>query len=98
MSSKNREREAPELEKAIERMAKALVARAADGDTWALSCLNDACAYIEQAKSDAANALHQPPWSYSWAEIGAELGITRQGAQQLAARSRHVHAPKEMAS
>lgn len=86
-----REYEAPDLEKAIARLARALVRRAADGDTEALSCLVSTCEAIENATSEAAAALHQPPWSYSWAEIGAELGITRQGAQQLANRQRHAH-------
>lgn len=84
-----REYEAPDLQKAITRLTKALVARAADGDTEALSCLAACRDIVSDAESDAAAALHGPPWSYSWYEIGAELGITRQGAQQLATRHRH---------
>jgi len=84
-----REREAPELQAAITRLTRALVARAADGDTEALSCLAACDEIVAQAKSEAAAALHQPPWSYSWYMIGSELGITRQGAQQLAHRNHH---------
>lgn len=78
--------EAEDLGGMLRRMSRALVRRAADGDEYALVVLARSRDEINQAMSDAARALHGPPFNYSWAHIGTELGITRQAAQQMAAR------------
>lgn len=78
--------EAPAVGDAILRMMRALVARAADGDTEALEQL----ARIEQLAKPATTlamkmAHEQQP--YSWTLLGDVLGCTRQAARQ---RVEHV--------
>lgn len=87
MTRRRKDREALELASFLRRMARALVRRAAAGDLDALVALVESRNAIDNAISDAARALHD--WDdpgthagYSWSEIGRELGITRQAAQQ----------------
>jgi len=74
--------EAPELGDMLARMLRALVRRAAAGELDAVIELS----LLEQRAGDAlvlaARGAHGEPGRYSWTEIGRELGITRQAAQQ----------------
>lgn len=64
-------------------MLAALVRRATDGDLFALEVIADMRRKVEQARRDAARGAHDGPAGYSWTEIAAELGMTRQAARQL---------------
>ena len=82
-----KEYEAPDMEAMINRVVRALVRRAGDLDLEAVGSL----ARIEQMIHDeaipaAAQAAHDAS-GYSWSEIGRELGITRQAAQQRGRRA-----------
>lgn len=73
--------EAPELGDAIVRMMRGLVTRAAHGDTEAIEQL----ARIEQlapVATSLAGRLAHDHKGYSYTELGAVLGTTRQAARQ----------------
>lgn len=93
---RRKEYEAEDIAAMLRRMTKALVRRAAEGDTFALVALRQARRDIDDAMSEAARALHGDPFNYPWSLIGADLGITRQAAQQMAAR--HHDDREEVAS
>jgi hypothetical protein len=62
------------------RILRAYSRRVAIGDVESLAHLISLSADIDNAIQDAVNGLRAS--GYSWAEIGARLGITRQAAQQ----------------
>jgi hypothetical protein len=62
------------------RIVRAYARRVADGDVEALPELVALSANLEQSTKDAVLGLHR--FGYSWAEIGARLGMTRQGVRQ----------------
>jgi hypothetical protein len=62
------------------RILTAYARRVATGDVDALPLLTGLSADIDTAIQAAVTGLRQR--GYSWAEIGARLGITRQAAQQ----------------
>ena len=62
------------------RILTAYARRIATGDVDALPLLTGLSADIDTAIQAAVTGLRQR--GYSWAEIGARLGITRQAAQQ----------------
>lgn len=66
----------------MRRMLRALVRRAGEGDLFALEALAQLRTETAQALADGARAAHDGPARYSWTEIAAELGITRQAARQ----------------
>ena len=78
--------EAPDMAAMMRRVTRALVRRAEDGDLEALTALVDVEAAVHAATRDAAVALHDGPFAYSWNEIARELGITRQAARMYGAR------------
>lgn len=82
-----REREASDIGAMLGRMGNALVKRAEAGDVDALSVLVAASSLLNAQAGEAADALRAEPWGYSWADIGRELGVTRQAAQQRFAQS-----------
>ena len=59
---------------------RAYARRVATGDVEALTLMTDLAAEIDATISQAVTGLRG--FSYSWAEIGSRLGITRQAAQQ----------------
>ena len=65
----------------IQRVIRAHSRRIASGDIDALTGLADLSADLDQAMADAITAL-RARHSYSWADIGRALGITRQAAQK----------------
>jgi hypothetical protein len=79
---RKRDHESPDLVAMLNRVAKALVRRAAEGDLEAVSALRQAERTMGSALIEAAQAAHSEPNAYSWTEIGRELGMTRQAAQQ----------------
>ena len=62
------------------RVLRAYASRVATGDVEALSLMLGLSAEIDDAIAQAVSGLRE--FGYSWAEIGARLGITRQAAQQ----------------
>jgi hypothetical protein len=62
------------------RILRAYARRVADGDVEALIAMSGLAAEIDTAISQAVTGLRG--FGYSWAEIGARLGVTRQAAQQ----------------
>jgi hypothetical protein len=62
------------------RILRAYARRVAAGDVEALTLMLDLSAEIDAAIGQAVTGLRA--FGYSWAEIGARLGITRQAAQQ----------------
>jgi biotin operon repressor len=64
----------------IRRILRACSRRVGDGDAEALALMLGLAEEIVTAIAEAVNGLRA--CGYSWAEIGARLGITRQAAQQ----------------
>jgi hypothetical protein len=62
------------------RILRAYARRVADGDVEALIAMTRQAAEIDAAIGQAVTGLRA--FGYSWAQIGARLGITRQAAQQ----------------
>ena len=62
------------------RVLRAYARRVATGDIDALTAMTDLSAEIDTAIGQAVAGLRG--FGYSWADIGARLGITRQAAQQ----------------
>jgi uncharacterized membrane-anchored protein len=64
----------------IRRVVRAYGRRVGAGDVEALADLVRLSAQVEAATGEAARSLNR--FGYSWAEIGARVGVTRQAAQQ----------------
>jgi hypothetical protein len=64
----------------IRRILRAYSRRVGDGDVEALALMLDLAKEIDTAITEAVKGLRD--CGYSWAEIGARLGITRQATQQ----------------
>jgi hypothetical protein len=64
----------------VRRIIRAHAKRVATGDVEALTALVGLSALLDEAISEAVIGLRTH--SYSWAEIGQRLGISRQAAQQ----------------
>lgn len=76
-----RRHEAPEVAAASKRFMRALVRRAAEGDTEALEGLVDLQAVLQECITEAGRALHDQA-DYSYTDLARVLGISRQGARQ----------------
>jgi hypothetical protein len=82
-----RERETSEFPDLFRRLMRAYVRRvAAEGDLGAVGefaqLLDEAGGHL----TDMVAVLRHEPWSYSWTQIGTELGISRQTAQERFAK------------
>jgi hypothetical protein len=64
----------------LQRILRAYGRRVAAGDIDALAGLAAMAGQLDGAMQHGINGLRDA--GYSWAEIGTQLGITRQGAQQ----------------
>jgi hypothetical protein len=64
----------------VRRVLRAYSRRVGDGDVEALALMLGLGEEIDTAIAEAVKDLRT--YGYSWAEIGARLGITRQAAQQ----------------
>ncbi len=62
------------------RVLRAYARRVATGDIDALTAMTDLSAEVDAVIGQAVTGLRG--FGYSWADIGARLGITRQAAQQ----------------
>lgn len=74
-----------EFLKACGRMLEAGGRRVGDGDTVDLAALVELRKRMEEIELDAV-LMMRDRHGYSWTEIGRDLGITRQAAQQYYAR------------
>lgn len=81
MSRHRREREAPEVGAMAGRVIRALVRRAAEGDTEALEQLLSLEAQVAQAVKDAGRALHDEA-GYSFTYLAGVAGVSRQAARE----------------
>lgn len=77
---RRREYEAPDVGAMVSRMLRALVRRAADGDTEALEELVRLEAESAVRVKEAGRALHT--WGYSYTELAPWMGSTRQAVRQ----------------
>jgi hypothetical protein len=64
----------------VRRILRAYARRVGDGDVEALGLMLGLAEEIDTGIAEAVKGLRA--YSYSWAEIGSRLGITRQAAQQ----------------
>ena len=80
-----REYETDEFLRACGRMLNAAGKRVADGDTTDLALLVRLRRELEAVEVAAVQGMRERH-GYSWAEIGRDLGISRQAAQQFYAR------------
>jgi hypothetical protein len=64
----------------LRRVIAAYSRRVAAGDIEAITDMAALGGHLDQAMRDAITGLRS--YGYSWADIAARLGITRQGAQQ----------------
>jgi hypothetical protein len=64
----------------LRRVIRAYSRRVATGDIEAITDMADLADHLDQAIRHAITGLRA--YGYSWADIAARLGITRQGAQQ----------------
>lgn len=86
-------RESPEVGAMVRRMVRALVRRAAEGDTLALEELATLEDLVPVAVTVAGHRMHTSAGGYySWSEVAAATGVTRQAAHQ---RHRQVPASLE---
>lgn len=74
--------ESPEIGAMLRRVLRAMVRRATSGDLEALRELHLLELDLLAAVKDAARGAHDGPAHYSWSEIAAELGVSRQAARQ----------------
>lgn len=81
MSTRKREREAPEVGAMAGRVIRALVRRAGEGDTEALEQLLSLETQIAQAIKDAGRALHNDA-GYSFTYLAGVAGVSRQAARE----------------
>lgn len=77
---RKREREAPEIGAMAGRVVRALVRRAAEGDTEALEQLLGLQRQVATAVNDAGAELHR--FGYTYTELAGVAGITRQAARE----------------
>jgi hypothetical protein len=66
----------------LRRAIRAYSRRVGSGDIDALADMTRLAAHLDQAITEAVDALRTGPTGYSWADIALRLGITRQAAQQ----------------
>ncbi len=64
----------------LRRVIRAYSRRVGSGDIEAITTMASLADHLEEATRQAITALRE--FGYSWADIAARLGITRQGAQQ----------------
>jgi hypothetical protein len=64
----------------VRRILRAYARRVGNGDVEALILMADLAGEIDISIAEAVKGLRG--FGYSWAEIGARLGVTRQAAQQ----------------
>ena len=81
--------ENPEYAAFARRILRAFSRRVAAGDVESLAHMINLSEEIDTAIQQAVNGLRAA--GYSWAEIGARLGITRQAAQQHWGRPHRWH-------
>lgn len=72
--------ENPEYAAFARRILRVCARRAATGDIESLALMAELADTIDTSIRDAVTGLRER--GYSWADIGAQLGITRQAAQQ----------------
>lgn len=85
MSRRKREYETDEFLSACGRMLKAAGKRVGEGDPVDLAQLVALRKEMERIEVEAVGMMRER-YGYSWSEIGRDLGISRQAAQQFYGR------------
>jgi hypothetical protein len=89
-----RERENPEFAALFRRLMRAYTRRVgASGDLDAVAEFARLREESEGHLTDMVAMLRHEPWSYSWAEVGRALGISRQSAQERFAKAGGARRP-----
>jgi hypothetical protein len=70
----------------LSRCLRRYAARIGDGALHELPDLVRLADMLDRDLTDAVARLRAEPWAYSWSQIGAALGISRQAAQQRFAK------------
>ena len=65
----------------VRRILRAYARRVAAGDVEALASLSQLSSEVDAVTRLAVAGLRKTPYSYSWSEIAARLGVTKQAAQ-----------------
>lgn len=73
--------ESDEFAKFAARIVRAFGKRIGDGDLWALGDLVKLRKQIDQAVADGVKTARED-CGYSWTDVAAELGVSRQAARQ----------------
>lgn len=89
MNRRNKTYEAPDMADMIRRVARGLVRRAAEGDLEALSALAESEQVMREALTAAIREAHDTA-DYSWGQIGSELHMSRQAAQQRSTQPTNI--------
>jgi hypothetical protein len=89
-----RARENPEFAALFRRLMRAYTRRVgASGDLDAVAEFARLREESEGHLTDMVAMLRHEPWSYSWAEVGRALGISRQSAQERFAKAGGARRP-----
>jgi hypothetical protein len=70
--------ESPQMAAMVARVSRSMTRRAAEGDVEALTALVQMREAVDAATVLSARALHD--FGYTWADVGRELGVSRQAA------------------
>lgn len=81
MAKQKQTREAADIAAMLERMMRAMVRRAGEGDLEALRELHRLQGVIGEKVTEAGGAAYATG-HYSWTDIAGEVGMTRQAARQ----------------
>jgi hypothetical protein len=76
-----REVENAQFDAFVRRILRAYARRVAAGDVEALASLSQLSSEVDAVTRLAVAGLRKPPYTYSWSEIAARLGVTKQAAQ-----------------
>jgi hypothetical protein len=87
--------ESPEIGAMLDRVCRALVRRATDGDLLAIEELALLERTVTDHLRDAARGAHDGDAHYSWTEIGIALGVSRQNARQRFGTRMRTHTLEE---
>lgn len=74
--------ETPKFDAFVRRILRAYARRVADGDVEALRSLATLSTEVDAVTRLAVAELRKAPYRYSWTEIGARLGVSKQAAQE----------------
>ena len=66
----------------VRRILRGMGKRIGDGDIARLAEVRSLRSDLDAIEAEMVRSLRSPRWNYTWDEIGRELGISKQAAQQ----------------